>query len=145
MHKYANSSPYYRRWSLLCFYFDKNENISSLKYILTSPNIVQDVEFTEDYIILSRSFGINNDSKLEFYPNMLNKQSHKKINNISLWFLDVPEKTINILPMSEGISKIDNSLYILFESGALKYKNFCKSPTEYIWKLNIEILSKKEH
>ncbi|MBB6063280.1 hypothetical protein HNP65_001744 [Thermosipho japonicus] len=127
------------------FLLDKNENISSLKYILASPNIVQDVEFTEDYIILSRSYGINNDSKLEFYPNMLNKQPQKKINNIPVWFLDNPVKIINILPMSEGISKIDNSLYILFESGALKYKNFCKSPTEYIWKLNLETLLKKEH
>lgn len=116
---------------------DKNEDISYLEYILSIPDIVQDIEFTENYIVLSRSYGRKNDSKLEFYPNVLNKKPHGKINNIPFWFLDNPVKTINILPMSEGITKIGNSLYILFESAALKYINSGKHPTKYIWKLNL--------
>jgi hypothetical protein len=126
----------YNAW-ITGFSLDENENISSLEYILSIPDIVQDIEFIDNYIVLSRSYGRKNDSILEFYPYILNEKPHKNINGIPLWFLDEPVKTINILPMSEGISKIDNSLYILFESAALKYINSGKYPTKYIWKLNL--------
>jgi hypothetical protein len=129
----------YNAW-ITGFSLDENENISSFEYILSIPDIVQDIEFIDNYIVLSRSYGRKNDSILEFYSNVLNEKPNKNINGIPLWFLDEPVKTINILPMSEGITKIDNSLYILFESAALKYINSGKYPTKYIWKLNLEKL-----
>ena len=125
---------------------DKNESINSLDMILSIPDIVQDIEFYNNYIILSRSYGRKNDSLLQFYDNVLNEKNHTTIKyfnkKIPVWFLDKIslKKEVNILPMSEGISIKDNSLYILFESAALKYRSSGKYPTEYIWSLNLKKL-----
>ncbi|KAF2956718.1 hypothetical protein AS160_04540 [Marinitoga sp. 38H-ov] len=134
----------YNAW-IIGFSLDKNENIKSLEKIFSIPDTVQDIEFIDNYIVLSRSYGRKNDSVLEFYLN--EEKPHTTINflnkKIPVWFLDNLVKKINILPMSEGITKIDNSLYILFESAALKYIHSGKYPTKYIWKLDLEKLVNK--
>lgn len=115
--------------------------------ILSIPDIVQDIEFLETRkIILSRSYGRTNDSILQIYSSVLNQSAHKIIQisgkKIPVWFLDKLnlEKEIIILPMSEGITQKNNSLYILFESVASKYRFTTKYPTDYIWRLKLQNL-----
>ncbi|OQY10981.1 MAG: hypothetical protein B6I29_00025 [Marinitoga sp. 4572_148] len=146
-HKLINrKNNEYNAW-VTEFALDENENINNIKRILSIPDIVQDIEFADNYIILSRSYGRKNNSIIEFYPNDLNENPHSHVKyldrNIPVWYLDNPEIKLNILPMSEGITKIDSSLYILFESAALKYINGGKYPTKYIWKLNLKKLETK--
>ncbi|WP_129408175.1 hypothetical protein [Marinitoga lauensis] len=112
--------------------------------IISIPDIVQDIEFLNDgRIVLSRSYGRRNNSSLQIYSSILNKPGHAIIQisgkTIPLWFLDKKniEKEIIILPMSEGITQKDNSLYILFESAATKYISTGKYPTDHIWKLKL--------
>ncbi|GAB6189563.1 hypothetical protein JCM30566_13030 [Marinitoga arctica] len=116
--------------------------------ILSIPDIVQDIEFIENKkIILSRSYGRNNDSLLQIYSYVLNQSPDTTIQlfkkKVPVWFLNKMnlETEIVILPMSEGITKKDNSLYILFESSASKYRFTTKYPTDFIWDIKIESLN----
>ena len=130
---------------------DKIKNIASSvtpDVILSIPDIVQGVEFLKDgRIVLSRSYGRSNDSFLQVYDPVLNGRNHTMVQisggEVPVWFLDNQsfENELLILPMSEGITQKDNSIYVLFESAASKYLLTTKYPTDYIWKLEIEHLN----
>ena len=89
-------------------------NDNNLEYIskFKVPEKVQSIAFINDdkinYMLLSRSYGRNNDSYLEIY-----KKEDNKI---------IKVKTLTLPPMLEQISIDDNKLYAIFESNAVKYQ-----------------------
>ena len=93
-----------------------------------------------EHIALSQSYGRGNDSKIMIYKNVLSTPPHTAVtlngSNIPLWFLDGNTEldVIDAPPMSEGLAAVNGALYILFESGAEKYRlDGGKRPTDQIW------------
>lgn len=98
-----------------------------------------------EHIALSQSYGRGNDSKIMLYKNVLSTAPHSAITlngtNIPLWFLDGNTELYELEapPMSEGLAAMDGKLYILFESGAEKYRlDGGKRPTDKIWVMQVQ-------
>ena len=96
-----------------------------------------------DAIILSQSYGRKNNSTLYVYRNPMQETPHQwvTLNGVSVpvWFLDgdlLTEKITN-LPMSEGVAYMKNKLYVLYESGAEKYRVDGKLPTDRVWTVDL--------
>ena len=100
-------------------------------YIVSIPEKVQGAVVREDSIILSTSYGRGNDSRLYRYNNPLDTPHHATADigssTIPVWFLDNAEEKPNlgrltVIPMSEGLVDVGDDLYVVFESGANKYR-----------------------
>ena len=94
----------------------------------------------DSYIALSQSYGRGNDSKVLLYQNVLSTDPHTTVTlngtSVPLWFLDgkVEERDFDAPPMAEGFAAYNGRLYLLFESGAEKYRlDGGKNPTDRIW------------
>lgn len=116
-------------------------------FILSTPDIVQGAAFLDDgRIVLSKSYGRNNDSALPIYSAIMEENEHGtvSVNGIDVPFRVLEESNLETellaLPMSEGLLEKDGFLYVLFESGASKYRSTGKFPTDHIWKVDIELL-----
>lgn len=114
---------------------------------LSIPDKTQDAQFTDEYIILSRSYGRRSSSVIEVYKNPLTEAPHRIVqthqgSDIPLWFLDGSNlvHAITLPPMTENIEIIDNRLVILFESGAKKYRRFGRAPQDRFMILNLNEL-----
>ncbi|GIP33230.1 hypothetical protein [Paenibacillus sp. J2TS4] len=98
-------------------------------YILSVPEEIQGMETMAGSVILSQSYGRNNESSLLAYRWTLEEDPHvytdKFAEPVPIWFLDSKnaEGALTLPPMSEGIVKRDGRLYVLFESGAAEYRN----------------------
>lgn len=96
--------------------------------IISLPDSVQAMYMNKDSIWLSQSYGRNSTSELTRYKLSLSEMPHTKVklesSEIPVWFLDNKNKgkKLQIAPMSEGIFELNEQIYILFESGATKYK-----------------------
>lgn len=115
------------------------------KMILSIPDRAQDIQFRNEHIILSRSYGRRNSSSIEFYTNPLTEKPHRTVETsmgkeVPLWFLDASNllHTITLPPMTENIEIIDEQLVVLFESGAKKYRRFGKQPTDHFLLINTD-------
>ena len=111
-------------------------------YIISIPDIVQGVTFSEDAkICLSLSYGRTNDSRLLIFEDVLSKEPDKSVSvnhqDVPLWVLNLKNQICEFkaLPMSEGILIKDGLLYILYESAAKKYLMTTKYATDYVWKV----------
>jgi hypothetical protein len=97
-------------------------------YIISLPDRIQGMSVAKDHIWLSQSYGRNNASTLYRFANSLAEKPHSKVTirstEVPVWFLDSKNQasTMELPPMSEGIVESAGQLYILFESGAAKYK-----------------------
>ncbi|MDC7231708.1 MAG: hypothetical protein PQJ58_00625 [Spirochaetales bacterium] len=94
-------------------------------FILSIPDIMQGLAFNDDYLITSHSQGTKNPSILRLYSNPLNYPKDEVNEGTDLWILDDRYllKEIICPPMMEGITIINKSLYIIFESASKKYIN----------------------
>ncbi len=115
-------------------------------YLLAIPEQVQGMTFTDSgKIIFSTSYGRKNDSKIYVYDDVLLSE------RVGIYTIDGTEidllacsnnllkETIIAPPMAEGIVDGENGQYIIFESGAEKYRNHRgKYPTDTAFKVNIE-------
>jgi len=108
-------------------------------FILSIPDEIQGAVFIHDKILLSASFGRNNSSRLLLFNNPLSEQSHQSqevfpSRDIPLWFLD----DINLIgkiivpPMTEAVTIYKNTIAVLFESAALKYRRTASFPVDRI-------------
>ena len=95
-------------------------------------------------IALSQSYGRTNDSKLYFYEDPMEDAPHTTVTlngvEVPVWFLDSKQnvKEMSAIPMSEGIANIGGKLYVLFESGANKYRlDGGKLPTDMVYAVDI--------
>ena len=119
-------------------------------YILSITERIQGMTaLSENYIVLSQSYGRTNDSTLFFYNNPLSEPSHSSVNisgvSVPLWFLDNKTGVTKLTapPMSEGVCAINGMLYTLFESGADYYRNGGgKNPTDRVWVTDVSKLIK---
>lgn len=115
-------------------------------YMLAIPEQVQGMSFTlSGKIIFSTSYGRKNDSKIYIYDDVLltERIGTYKIENTEIDLLacssDLLKETVTAPPMAEGITQGKNGQYIIFESGAEKYRQHRgKYPTDTAFKANIE-------
>ncbi len=115
-------------------------------YIMAIPEQVQGMSFTlSGKIIFSTSYGRKNNSKIYVYDDILltEKIGTYKIEETEIDLLacssDLLKETIIAPPMAEGITQGEKGQYIIFESGAEKYRNHRgKYPTDTAFKANIE-------
>ena len=111
-------------------------------YVLSITERIQGFTFIGDQMVLSQSFGRNNDSKIILYDNVLHTEQDTSVTlngkSIPIWFLDeaVHKKTYTILPMSEGVTSYNEKLLVVFETGTKKYRN-AKSPTDHVWSITL--------
>ena len=99
-------------------------------YMLAIPEQVQGMAFTKtDKIIFSTSYGRKNNSKLYIYEDVLitEKSGTKNIDgkNVDLYACsnELLETDMVAPPMAEGLAEHPDGIYIIFESGAAKYRN----------------------
>ncbi|WP_216624846.1 lamin tail domain-containing protein [Paenibacillus foliorum] len=97
-------------------------------YILSIPQEIQGMSVVDDKVVLSRSYGRNNDSTLFAYNFSLSSAPHSQTSKfgtapVPIWFLDGASliNTLTMPPMSESVFERNGNLYVLFESGAQKY------------------------
>lgn len=105
-------------------------NVLIPDYILSVPDEIQGMAMFGDHVILSKSYGISNDSDFLSYRFTLKEAPHaqtKKFGTdpVPVWFLDDLNLANSMMapPMSEGIFEHGGKLYSLFESGATAYLN----------------------
>lgn len=99
------------------------------------PARVQGVAFDDDgEVYLSTSLGRKNSSYLKIYDSIVEMSSRP----------NEPQKTVELLPGSEEIDILDNSLYVVFESAGQRYlegtdgKGVSSSPIDKILQVDIE-------
>ena len=115
-------------------------------YIMAIPEQVQGMSFTlSGKIIFSTSYGRKNDSKIYVYDDVFltERVGIYKVEETEIDLLacssDLLKETIIAPPMAEGITQGEKGQYIIFESGAEKYRNHRgKYPTDTAFKGNIE-------
>ncbi len=116
-------------------------------YILSVPDLVQGIAFPGNgRVILSQSYGRNNDSTISIYDGIFLEAAKKTKeingNNVPVFVLSSKNffDKVKVFPMSENIVSKDGQLYVLYESAAEKYRSTGKCPTDYIWKMNLNQL-----
>ena len=115
-------------------------------YLLAIPEQVQGMSFTlSGKIIFSTSYGRKNNSKIYVYDDVFltERVGSYKIEETEIDILacssDLLKETIIAPPMAEGITQGEKGQYIIFESGAEKYRQHRgKFPTDTAFKSNIE-------
>ena len=115
-------------------------------YILSMTERIQGMTYLPEVgqIALSQSYGRTNSSTLYFYEDPLGGEPHTQFEfngiKIPVWFLDgkLKTKSMSAIPMSEGIANVNGMLYVLFESGANKYRlDGGKEPTDMVYAVDI--------
>ena len=115
-------------------------------YMLAIPEQVQGMAFTHTgKIIFTTSYGRRNNSKLYVYDDVLisDRAGTRSIDEVQI---DVLACSSSLLtdeftapPMAEGITSVDNYMFMIFESGADKYRaHRGKYPTDTAFKGIIE-------
>ncbi len=115
-------------------------------YMLAIPEQVQGMAFTKTQkIVFSTSYGRKNDSKIYIFDDILinEKVDTIKIDNKSVNVLacsnDTLIKEFTAPPMAEGMANNSEGIYLLFESGAAKYRNHRgQNPVENVYFTSIE-------
>lgn len=113
------------------------------KLVIAAPDKIQGISLTEDSIYLSRSYGRKADSSLLKYSLSLDEDCDSTLEicgqTLPAYILDrerLVEETV-LMPMSEGVCLgKDETLIILFESGAEKYKDG-RDRTDTVWMYDI--------
>ncbi len=93
-------------------------------FLISIPDRVQGLLFTDNRLVLSLSYGRRNDSTLAFYSNPMKRPPDRAADSVPLRILTSGELTdsITMPPMAEGIARDGNRVAVLFESGAAKYR-----------------------
>lgn len=125
---------------------NKNSDGYIPDYFIAIPEQVQGLAFTKtDKLIFSTSYGRKNNSKLLIFDDILmtEKAGTKKIDGKQVDLYACSNKqlisTIDAPPMSEGLAETPDGIYLLFESGAAKYRNGGgKYPVDTVFVTTIE-------
>ena len=107
---------------------------------------IQGMTTVGDYLITSTSLW-ENSSNLYVYNRAKNGE---KIGELNMSGRTIPvvhlnlEKTVTTMPYSEEITMVDGNLYLVYESGGIKFrKDTNKYPTDSVWKIDFEKLISK--
>lgn len=111
--------------------------------ILAAPNRIQGVTFVGNTVVLSQSYGRQNDATLLSYQVDLTAQPDLELalngEQVPAFLLDDHRQTgaVNSIPMSEGLATAaDGRVLVLYESGAIRYQDG-KHRTSYVWAMTI--------
>ncbi|MUK87521.1 hypothetical protein GMD78_03785 [Ornithinibacillus sp. L9] len=122
-------------------------------YVLSTTDMVQGAIVGKKGVTLSTSYGRGNDSVLYRYEHPLKEEPHDYVEvagkTIPLWFLDgaqsKPRESIEAIPMPEGIvADHPKDLYVVFESGANKYRYTTTYPMDRFLKIDLKRLMKDD-
>lgn len=124
-------------------------------YVLSTTGKVQGAiiqKAARNGIKLSTSYGRANDSVLYRYEYPLKEDPHSYATvegkEVPLWFLDghtaKPRQSIEAIPMPEGIVEVQKELYVVFESGADKYRYTTTYPMDRMLKIDMKKLMKED-
>ncbi|WP_079506488.1 lamin tail domain-containing protein [Mesobacillus jeotgali] len=124
-------------------------------YVLSTTGKVQGAivqKASQNGITLSTSYGRANDSVLYRYEYPLKEDPHSYVTvegkEVPLWFLDghtaKPRKSIEAIPMPEGIVEVQKELYVVFESGADKYRYTTTYPMDRMLKIDMKKLMRED-
>lgn len=124
-------------------------------YVLSTTGKVQGAivqKAAQNGITLSTSYGRANDSVLYRYEYPLKEDPHALVTvggkEVPLWFLDghtaKPRQSIEAIPMPEGIVEVQKELYVVFESGADKYRYTTTYPMDRMLKIDMKKLMKDD-
>jgi hypothetical protein len=124
-------------------------------YVLSTTGKVQGAivqKASQNGITLSTSYGRANDSVLYRYEYPLKEDPHSYVTvggkEVPLWFLDghgaKPRQSIEAIPMPEGIVEVQKELYVVFESGADKYRYTTTYPMDRMLKIDMKKLMKDD-
>jgi hypothetical protein len=126
----------------------KIDGISFPDYVLSIPDEVQGAAFIDGEIILSQSYGRNNNSRISVYADPLSSPTLNSVTVgdgrvIPVWILDTEnlEMEITAPPMTEGIADFNGSIAVLYESGSDKYRVTAHNPQDRISMLKIMMLN----
>lgn len=117
----------------------EGENYAVPSFVLATPDKVQGFAYKDGKVCLSKSYGRNNDSTLEYFKIDMAKADKTITVDGKTYPMTVLDrlnrtKTVTAMCMTEGITLDENGkIMVLFESAAKKYYN-SKNPTDYIWK-----------
>ncbi|NQD65147.1 hypothetical protein HP456_04365 [Bacillus haikouensis] len=124
-------------------------------YVLSTTGKVQGAiiqKAARNGVTLSTSYGRANDSVLYRYEYPLKEDPHASVTvegkQVPLWFLDgytaKPRQSIEAIPMPEGIVEVQKELYVVFESGADKYRYTTTYPMDRMLKIDMKKLMKED-
>lgn len=121
---------------------DTAEETEGPAYILSLPDEVQGIAFTDDKIVLSKSYGRRNNSRIAIYTTPLGSTEDSVVQtgngrSCPLWILDSALKDAELIapPMTEGVTVFNNVISVIFESGSDKYRDSAKFPQDSIHSL----------
>lgn len=131
------------------------DHIAVPDYVLSTTGKVQGAivqKVSQNGITLSTSYGRANDSVLYRYEYPLKEDPHAFVTvggkEVPLWFLDghtaKPRQSIEAIPMPEGIVEVQKELYVVFESGADKYRYTTTYPMDRMLKIDMKKLMKED-
>lgn len=124
-------------------------------YVLSTTGKVQGAimqKAARNGVTLSTSYGRANDSVLYRYEYPLKEDPHAQVTiegkQVPLWFLDAhtakSRQSIEAIPMPEGIVEVQKELYVVFESGADKYRYTTTYPMDRMLKIDMKKLMKDD-
>jgi len=149
-HRVKSADGYQKAWA--CGYALDHTTENELKtscmtaegavpdYILSTTERIQGMIFANNQFYLSQSYGRNASSAIYRYNNVMESAPAKEMDvygqTVPLWFLDSDVRTGILFapPLRETLCEVDGSIYVLFESGAEKYRN-AKNPMDRVFKL----------
>ncbi|MBR5231009.1 MAG: hypothetical protein IKW00_02030 [Clostridia bacterium] len=108
--------------------------------ILSTTERIQGLTVKEGMIYLSQSYGRKNSSTIYRHVNVLEREANAEVDVLGvkrpIWFLDKKSLDAAIIapPMTECLCTVDGAIYVLFESGAEKYRD-SKNPMDRVFKL----------
>lgn len=124
-------------------------------YVLSTTGKVQGAimqKAARNGVTLSTSYGRANDSILYRYEYPLKEDAHAYVTiegkQVPLWFLDghtaKPRQSVDAIPMPEGIVEVQKELYVVFESGADKYRYTTTYPMDRMLRIDMKKLMKDD-
>jgi len=109
--------------------------------ILSTTERIQGITVKDGKIYLSQSYGRRNSSSIYRHVNVLERKADAEVTVLGaarpIWFLDKNslEAVLIAPPMTECLCTAHDAIYVLFESGAEKYRD-SKNPMDRVFKLN---------
>ncbi len=110
-------------------------------YILSTTERIQGITVKNGMIYLSQSYGRKNTSNVYRHKNVLADAPRAQADvlgaQVNIWFLDSDslDGVLMCPPMTECLCTVGDSVYVLFESGAEKYRD-AKNPMDRVFRLD---------
>ena len=108
---------------------DASGNLPPPDYVLGTPDCVQGASVSGGTVWLSISYGRGNDSALFAYDSPIGTEPdhHFEVGGTKApaWFLGKDRRVFSVAapPMSENLCRAGNDVFVVFESGAKKYRS----------------------